>query len=81
MKTYVGNSEAAIVDYSQRYRSKIPVASSAAEGCVDEIANTRMGKKQRMRWSLRGAHRVATVRAAMLDNRLHRQVTPKRKAA
>lgn len=81
LKTYVSNSEAAIVDYSQRYRSKIPVASSAAEGCVDEIANTRMGKKQRMRWSPRGAHRVATVRAAMLDNRLHRQVTPKRKAA
>ena len=81
LKTYVGNSEAAIVDYSRRYHSNIPVASSAAEGCVDEIANTRMGKKQRMRWSPRGAHRVATVRAAMLDNRLHRQVTPRRKAA
>jgi hypothetical protein len=59
----------------------MPVASSTAEGCVDEIATTRIGKKQRMRWSRRGAHRVATVRAAMLDNRLPRQVTPQRKAA
>ncbi len=81
LKTYVGNSEAAIVDYSNRYRSKIPVASSAAEGCVDEIANARMGKKQRMRWSPRGAHRVVTVRAAMLDNRLNRQIMPQRKTA
>jgi hypothetical protein len=81
LKTYVGNSEAAIIDYSRRYYSKLPVASSVAEGCVDEIANSRMGKKQRMRWSPRGAHRVVTVRAAMLDNRLHRQITPQRKAA
>jgi hypothetical protein len=29
-----------------------------------------MGKKQRMRWSPRGAHRVAVVRAAVLDGRL-----------
>jgi hypothetical protein len=33
-------------------------------------ANVRMGKKQRMRWSPRGAHRVAVVRAAVLDGRL-----------
>jgi len=81
LKTYVGNSEAAIVDYSKRYLSKIPVASSAAEGCVDEIANARMSKKQRIRWSPRGARRVATVRAAMLDNRLNRQIMPQRKTA
>ena len=33
--------------------------TSRAEGCVDEIANARMAKKQRMRWSPQGAHRVA----------------------
>jgi hypothetical protein len=81
LKAYVGNSEATIVDYSKRYRSKIPVASSAAEGFVDEIANARMGKKQRMCWSTRGAHRVVTVRAAMLDNRLNRQIMAQCKTA
>jgi hypothetical protein len=80
-KTYVGNSEAVIVDYSKRYRSRIPNASSAAKGCVDETANARMGKKQRMRWSPHDAHRVVTVQAAKLDNRLDRQIMPQRKTA
>ena len=38
--------------------------SPRRNGCVDEIANARMAKKQRMRWSPQGAHRVAVVRAA-----------------
>jgi hypothetical protein len=29
-----------------------------------------MAKKQRMRWSPQGAHRVVVVRAAVLDGRL-----------
>jgi hypothetical protein len=37
---------------------------------MDEIANARMAKKQRARWSPQGAHRVAVVRAAVLDGRL-----------
>jgi hypothetical protein len=49
----------------------MPISTSRAEGCVDEIANTRMAKKQRMRWSPQGAHRVAVVRAAVLDGRLN----------
>jgi hypothetical protein len=41
-----------------------------AEARVHEIAKARMGKKQLMRWSPRGAHRVALVRAAVRDGRL-----------
>jgi hypothetical protein len=48
----------------------MPISTLRAEGCVDEIANARMAKKQRMRWSPQGAHRVAVVRAAVLDGRL-----------
>jgi hypothetical protein len=58
-----------LINYGARYRSKLPISTSRAEGCVDEIANARMAKKQRMRWSPRGAHRVATVRSAVLDGR------------
>ena len=47
-----------------------PVSTSRAEGWVDEIANARMSKRQRMRWSPRGVHRVAVVRAAVLNARL-----------
>ena len=71
LRGYLANNEAALVDYSRRYHSGQPVSTSRAEGCVDEIANARMAKRRRMRWSPRGAHRVAVVRAAVLDGRLH----------
>jgi hypothetical protein len=66
---YLTNNVDALVNYGARYRSRLPVSTSRAEGCVDEIANARMAKRQRMRWSPRGAHCVATVRAAVLDGR------------
>ncbi len=61
---YAQNNRDAIINYHGRYHGKQPVSRSRAEGCVDEIANARM------RWSPRGAHRVALVRAAVLDGRL-----------
>jgi hypothetical protein len=66
----LANIEAALVDYSRRYHSGQQVSTSQAQGCVDEIANARMAKRRRIRWSPRGAHRVAVVRAATLDGRL-----------
>jgi hypothetical protein len=66
------------------YHGKQPFSGSSVvpvEGCVDEIANERMSKKQRMRWSPRAPPRVALDRAAVPDVR--RQscdcvMTPKR---
>ena len=66
---YLTNNVDALINYGARYRSKRPISTARAEGCVDEIANARMAKKQRMRWSPEGAHSVATVRAAVLDGR------------
>jgi hypothetical protein len=66
---YLTNNVDALINYGARYRSKLPISTSRAEGCADEIANARMAKKRRMRWSPRGAHCVATVRAAVLDGR------------
>ncbi|PHS19375.1 MAG: ISKra4 family transposase [Blastopirellula sp.] len=76
LETYLRNNERSAPNYAKRYRVGLPISSSRAEGCVDDIANTRMGKRRRMRWSPRGAHRVALTRAAVLDGRLkvsHRQ--------
>jgi hypothetical protein len=70
LRRYLANNTGSLIDYGERYRSKRPISTSRAEGCVDEIANARMAKKQRMRWSPQGAHRVAVVRAAVLDGRL-----------
>jgi len=75
--TYLSNNMGSLCDYGARYRSGLAISTSRAEGCVDDIANTRMGKKRRMRWSPRGAHRVAVTRAAALDARLtvsHRKI-------
>lgn len=74
LRDYLANNETALIDYGSRYRAGLPVSTSRAESCVDEIANARMAKRRRMRWSPRGAHRVAVVRAAVLDGRL----TPER---
>jgi hypothetical protein len=68
--TYLANNMDSLNDYGWRYRNGLPISSSRAEGCVDDIGNTRMGKRRRMRWSPKGAHHVAIVRAAVLDGRL-----------
>ncbi|GHF71961.1 hypothetical protein GCM10017056_48600 [Seohaeicola zhoushanensis] len=68
--SYLANKTDNLTDYGRRYRRGLPISSSRAEGCVDDIGNTRMGKRRRMRWSPKGAHRVAVVRAAVLDGRL-----------
>ena len=68
--SYLSNNIDALIDYGARYRRGVPISSSRAEGCVDDIANARMGKNRRMRWSPNGAHRVAITRAAVLDGRL-----------
>ena len=70
LQTYLQYNRATLVDYGHRRRNGKPVSTSRAEGLVNDIANARMGKKRRMRWSPKGAHRVATVRAAVLDGRL-----------
>ena len=70
LQTYLKHNISAVVDYGRRRQSGKAVSTSRAEGLVNEIANVRMGKKQRMRWSPRGAHQVAIVRAAVLDGRL-----------
>lgn len=68
--SHLANNFDALVDYGHRHRNGLAVSSSRAEGCVDDIGNTRMGKRRRMRWSPRGAHRVAVSRSAVLDGRL-----------
>ncbi|SMD09194.1 ISKra4 family transposase [Primorskyibacter flagellatus] len=68
--TYLANNWDALTNYDWRHRNGFPISSSRAEGCVDDIGNARMGKRRRMRWSPKGAHRVAVTRAAVLDGRL-----------
>ncbi len=68
--SYLANNMHSLTNYGRRYRKGLPISTSRAEGCVDDIGNARMGKRRRMRWSPRGAHNVAVTRAAVLDGRL-----------
>ena len=68
--TYVRSNISAIVDYGARYRSGRRIASSLAESAVDSLVARRMVKKQQMQWSLKGAHRMLQVRAAVLNGDL-----------
>jgi len=40
--TYLFNNFDALPDYDHRYRNRLAASSSWAEGCVDDIGNTRM---------------------------------------
>jgi len=73
LQAYIENSEGALIDYGQRYRAGKPISTSRAEGTVNQLVSARMNKRQQMRWSPRGAHRVLQVRAAVLDGRFGHQ--------
>lgn len=70
LHSYLANNRGSLINYGWRYRRGLPISTSRAEGCVDDIGNARMGKRRRMRWSPEGAHNVAVARAAALDGRL-----------
>ena len=78
--TYVRSNRSAIVNYGARYRSGRRIASSLAESAVDSLVARRMVKKQQTRWTLKGAHRMLQVRAAVLNGDLRERLswqTPK----
>ena len=63
LRSYIENNEGALIDYGQRHRAGKPISTSRAEGTVNQLVSARMNKRQQMRWSPWGAHRVLQVRA------------------
>ena len=72
--TYIRSNRDAIVNYGARYRSGRRIASSLAESAVDSLVARRMVKKQQMQWTLKGAHRMLQVRAAVLNGDLRERL-------
>lgn len=68
--TDLANNWDALTNSGWQHRNGFSIASSRAEGCVDDIGNARMGKRRRILWSPKGAHTVAVTRAAAFDGRL-----------
>jgi hypothetical protein len=73
--TYIRLNKVAIVDYGARYRSGRRIATSLAESAVNSLTARRMVKKQQMRWTKRGAHRMLQVRAAVMNGNLREQLS------
>jgi hypothetical protein len=69
LRSHIENNGDALIDYGARHEAGKPISTSRAEGTVNHLVSARMNKRQQMRWTPRGAHRVLQVRAAVLDRR------------
>ncbi|MBP9778580.1 MAG: ISKra4 family transposase [Rickettsiaceae bacterium] len=68
--TYIKSNRYYITNYAERYRYGEIISTSFVESAVNEVISKRMVKKQQMRWTQEGAHRMIQVRTATLNNEL-----------
>jgi len=68
--TYIGVNRAFIPNYGERYRYGETISTAFVESTVNQVMSKRMAKKQQMRWTRRGAHRLLQVRTRVLDGAL-----------
>ena len=68
---YLDRNQATIPNYTERRLAGEPISSAAAEATVNLVIAARMVKKQQMRWSPHGAHRMLQVRTRVLDDQLN----------
>jgi hypothetical protein len=64
---YIEHNAGTLVNYGMRYHKGLPISSSIAESAVNLVVSHRMAKKQQMRWTDEGAHCLAQVRVAVLN--------------
>jgi hypothetical protein len=67
VSSYLKNNGRTMVNYGARHRKGLPISSSIAESAVNQVVSHRMAKKRQMRWTDEGAHRMAQVRVAALN--------------
>jgi len=67
---YIKSNQHLIPNYSDRYRYGEIISTSFVESTVNEVISKRMVKKQQMRWTKKGAHRMIQVRIATQNNEL-----------
>lgn len=67
---YITNNSDAIPNYAERHRYGERVSTSFVEATVNLVVGKRFTKRQQMRWSRRGAHRLLQTRTRTLDGSL-----------
>ena len=67
LETYVSGLADLIIDYASARLDDEPFSTSPTEGAVQWLLHRRMGTRQQMRWSPRGAHLMLQVRTAIVN--------------
>jgi hypothetical protein len=67
---YITANMAAIPNYADRHRHGEPIATGFVESAVNQVVSKRLVKKQQMRWTMAGAHRLLQVRSRVLNHQL-----------
>jgi len=67
---YIIANENYIVNYGDRYRNGETISTAFVESTVNEVISKRFVKKQQMRWTKEGAHRLLQVRIHVLNDEL-----------
>ncbi|MCW2239422.1 ISKra4 family transposase [Azospirillum canadense] len=70
LETYVAGRAELIINYAAARRRGEPISTATTESTVQRLLHRRMGANQQMRWSPRGAHRMRTVRTAVMNGTL-----------
>ncbi len=67
---YIAANRSSIPNYGDRYRHGEAISTSFVESTVNQVISKRMVKKQQMRWTEPGAHRLLQVRTQVLNEDL-----------
>ena len=67
LETYVSGQSDLIIDYAEARHSDEPISTATTESTVQWLLHRRMGAKQQMRCSPRGAHLMLKVRTSVVN--------------
>jgi hypothetical protein len=67
---YVTANLTAIPNYADCHRHGEPIATGFVESAVNQVVSKRFVKRQQMRWTPKGAHRLLQVRTRVLNQQL-----------
>ena len=72
LETYVAGQAAMIIDYAAARHDAEPISTEPTESTVHWLLHRRMGARQQVRWSPRGAHMMLRVRTAVANGTFER---------
>ena len=71
---YLDHNRHRLPSYAERHRAGEAISSAPAESAVNQMIAKRMVKKQQMRWTPTGAHRLLQIRTRVLDHQLDHDI-------